>query len=61
MRNMSALMKLVIAVLALCAAVCCIIAFWDNLRDAFDYAQERLRYGVRREEQDVEFIDLNEQ
>lgn len=42
MKNMNFILKLVAAALALSAAVCCIVAFWDNLRDALDYVKTAL-------------------
>ncbi len=42
MKNASFILKIVSAVLALGAAICCIIAFWDNLQAAFAQVKSAL-------------------
>lgn len=39
------ILKLVAAGLALAAAACCVIAFWDKLEEAVDCARGKLRKG----------------
>lgn len=35
-------LKIVAAALALAAAVCCVIAFWDKIETAFYYVKEKI-------------------
>ena len=35
-------LKIVAAALAVAAAVCCVIAFWDKIETAFYYVKEKL-------------------
>ena len=42
MKATQLILKIVAAVLALAAAVCCVIAFWDKIETAFYYLKEKV-------------------
>ena len=42
MKVASCVLKIVAAILALAAAVCCVIAFWDKIEAAFDCVKAKL-------------------
>lgn len=63
MRAAQFVLKVVAAALALAAAVCCVIAFWDRIAGGFSCAKERLgrtrcRCGVSEYD---DYVDWDEE
>lgn len=59
MKSVGFILKLVAAALALGAAVCCVIAFWDNLRDLISSVKSALPKGCCLRK--AEYIDWDEE
>ena len=59
MKSLNFILKIAAAVLALGAAVCCVIAFWDNLQSAFESAKSALPKCRCRQKAD--YIDWSEE
>lgn len=52
------ILKIVAAALAMAAAVCCVIAFWDKIEAAFGCAKEKLcKSGWRRGSEYDDYVD----